>query len=81
MSDAKYTVRFEIDVTATSPERAALAARDILLGTDTRILADVFPFEYVEAADDWFATESRGWQAEFDGAVQPVRLIEWYRGK
>jgi|KBSMisStaDraftv2_1062788.scaffolds.fasta_scaffold218218_3 hypothetical protein len=80
MSDAKYTVRFDIDVLATTPERAAMAARDILLATDTRIIADVFPYIYIEAAEEWHHTEDRGWWIEFrEGAAKPSEIVEWKR--
>ena len=79
MSDtaARYVIRFDIELLATSPERAAVAARDILLGTDTRVIADVFPFEYIEAAEDWFHTEDRGWWVEFrEGTARPYHIVE-----
>ena len=72
-----YTVRFEIEVHAATPEQAATIARDMLLDPDVLTHADVFPMEYVEEADDWFPTYERGWAARFEGSVHPDYCIEW----
>jgi hypothetical protein len=81
MTEALYTVRFDVEVKASSPEQAATTARDILLNTDIRVIADVFPFVYIEEAEEWHHTEVRGWWVEFDGAVRPSNTVEWERMK
>ena len=37
----KYEVRFAVEVRASSPEQAAVVARDMLLDPDTELCADV----------------------------------------
>jgi hypothetical protein len=68
----RYEVRFEIDVVASSPEQAAIAARDILLNPDTSTTADIHEYKYYKPADDWFVDCDRGWCADFrSGGVRP----------
>jgi hypothetical protein len=72
----KYEVRFEIDVVASSPEQAAIAARDILLNPDTSIMANVHEYKYHKPADDWFADCDIGWCADFRyGGVRPDQVF------
>jgi len=76
---ANYSVRFEVEVRAATPEQAATIARDIMLDPTAQISVDVFPMEYVEAADEWFPTEKHGWYASFDGSVHPDNCFAWER--
>lgn len=76
-----YTVRFELEIEAATPKQAVTIMRDILLNPDSQVHADVFPMEYVEAAEDWFHTEKYGWYAWFEGDVHPRDFIEWYQAE
>lgn len=77
MTQSTYTVRFQFEVKADNPTQAATVARDIMLDPEAKISVDVFPMEYVEAADDWFHTEKHGWYAWFDGSVRPEECFAW----
>jgi hypothetical protein len=74
----KYAVVFEIEVDASSPERAATIARDSLLNPNVSIHADVHEYKYYGPADDWFPERDEGWQADFDerGGVRP-HIFGW----
>jgi hypothetical protein len=72
-----YTVQLEIEIEAETPRQAAMIARDIMLDVDAKVKVDVFPMEYVEAAEDWFPTHKRGWCAHFEGSVRPKDCFEW----
>jgi hypothetical protein len=76
-----YTVRFEIEVRASSPKQAATIARDTMLNPDAKINVDVHAMYYHPEADDDFPVERSGWYAHFDGAVQPVIFFAWERMK
>lgn len=78
----KYEVRFEIDVEASSPDKAVITARDMLLDPQQHVVADVYEYEYYEPADDWFPNHDRGWYADFgkDG-VRPEHFFPWEMSK
>lgn len=93
---ATFTVRFDIEVCASTPEHAARIARDIALDPTAKLYADVLPHEYVEEAEEWFPTSEHGWSAYFgewrDGVrghdrkplsdpVKPTEIIGWERVK
>jgi hypothetical protein len=72
-----YTVRFEAEINAATPLRAATIARDMMMDPDSKISVDVFPMEYVEEAEDYFMTDRHGWYAWFDGSVHPKDCFAW----
>jgi hypothetical protein len=74
----KYEICFELEVTADTPEQAVVIARDILLDPDCKVAANIYPFEYVEEAEDFFPTHKHGWFSRFDnGSVRPDYCIAW----
>ena len=84
-----FTVRCDIEVCAETPEQAARIARDIMLDPTAKLYADVLPHEYVEEAEEWFATSDHGWSVYYgehghhklpDSPTQPTeKLIGWKR--
>jgi hypothetical protein len=57
--DPTYEVECKIEVRASSPEQAAIIARDMMLDPDARLCLDVYPFECIEAAGESYPTGER----------------------
>lgn len=88
-----FEVVCKIEVCASSPERAATTARDMMLDPHTELHVDVHPIEFLEAADDWIPNDDRGWSVWFgkpvrqlnfkppDSVVQPCECIEWIKSQ
>ena len=78
----KFEVVVEIDVTASSPERAATMVRDALIDPESDLFMRIHPYVWCDEADDEFPTEMHGWEARFEnGGVRPSFVFEWQRLK
>lgn len=76
----KFEVTWSVDINASSPEHAAMTARDMMLdASEEVVLLDVRQYTYCEPADDYFPDLDHGWQARFEDTrdpVRPSRMIE-----
>lgn len=79
MKAARFKVVYEMEISASTPEIAAMVVRDMMLDPTQSCHVDVFPTEYVEGPDDWFPVSERGWQVRFDGdsPVDRTDCIAW----
>lgn len=87
----RFMVEFQIEVKASSPEKAATVARDMLLDPSTDIMAEVYQRTWVEGADEWLPDPDHGWTVRFNmprpgqkppaSPVVPTECIEWVRLK
>jgi hypothetical protein len=77
----RYEVTFELDIEASSPEQAAVIARDRMLDPDETLFADIHEYAYCADADDWFPDDGHGWQARFEKppGVRPSAMIAFER--
>ena len=72
-----FTVAFEVEVRAETPQQAATIARDTLLDPDGNVTANIYPHELC-SDDDYHPTSDHGWFVYFrDGKVRPDECIAW----
>jgi hypothetical protein len=73
----RYEVVCSLEVYASTPEKAARVARDMMLDPESVIRVDAHLYTYNEAADDWFPNYRYGWSASFYGDTHPAYCVKW----
>jgi hypothetical protein len=69
----RFLVRCELEIRASTPERATTTARDMMLGPACPFNYEVLPMEYLEEACEWFPEESHGRAASFTATTARQR--------